>query len=152
MIVAACGDGRGSVRADLRRERVPLSLRSPAGAAVTPREVALARRISEAAAEPGLATDPGSSGAGGLWTTKPSAPSGGVASPTWFQQMDVPRPQRNRIHLDISVPDDEARRRIQATLAAGGRLTYDAEAPAFWVLADPEGNEACITTWEGRDP
>jgi 4a-hydroxytetrahydrobiopterin dehydratase len=70
----------------------------------------------------------------------------------WFQQMDAPRPQRNRIHLDISVPHDEARRRIQVTLAAGGTLVYDAEAPAFWVLADPEGNEACITTWQGRDP
>jgi 4a-hydroxytetrahydrobiopterin dehydratase len=70
----------------------------------------------------------------------------------WFQQMDAPRPQRNRIHLDISVPHDEAQRRIQATLAAGGKLVYDAEAPAFWVLADPEGNEACITTWQGRDP
>ena len=28
----------------------------------------------------------------------------------WFQQMDEPRPQRNRIHFDISVPHDEARR------------------------------------------
>jgi len=37
-------------------------------------------------------------------------------------------------------------------LAAGGALRSDAEAPAFWVLADPEGNEACITTWRGRDP
>ena len=70
----------------------------------------------------------------------------------WFQQMDAPRPQRNRIHLDVSVPHDEAETRIRATLAAGGRLTYDAEAPAFWVLADAEGNEACICTWEGRDP
>jgi 4a-hydroxytetrahydrobiopterin dehydratase len=61
-------------------------------------------------------------------------------------------PRRNRIHLDISVPHDEAQHRIQATLAAGGRLVSDAEAPAFWVLADPEGNEACITTWQGRDP
>jgi 4a-hydroxytetrahydrobiopterin dehydratase len=69
----------------------------------------------------------------------------------WFQQMDAPRPQRNRIHLDISVPHDEAEARIRAALAAGGRLTYDAEAPAFWVLADAEGNEACITTWQGRD-
>jgi 4a-hydroxytetrahydrobiopterin dehydratase len=69
----------------------------------------------------------------------------------WFQQMDAPRPQRNRIHLDVSVPHDEAEARIQATLAAGGRVTYDAEAPAFWVLADPEGNEACVTTWQGRD-
>jgi 4a-hydroxytetrahydrobiopterin dehydratase len=69
----------------------------------------------------------------------------------WFQQMDAPRPQRNRIHLDVSVPHDEAPGRIAATLAAGGIVSYDAEAPAFWVLADAEGNEACITTWQGRD-
>jgi len=69
----------------------------------------------------------------------------------WFQQMDAPRPQRNRIHLDVSVPHDEAHQRIQATLAAGGTLLSDAEAPAFWVLADPEGNEACVCTWQGRD-
>jgi 4a-hydroxytetrahydrobiopterin dehydratase len=69
----------------------------------------------------------------------------------WFQQMDAPRPQRNRIHFDVSVPHDEAHRRIEATVAAGGTLLSDAEAPAFWVLADPEGNEACITTWQGRD-
>jgi 4a-hydroxytetrahydrobiopterin dehydratase len=70
----------------------------------------------------------------------------------WFQQMDAPRPQRNRIHLDVSVPPDAAQARIAATLAAGGRLLADDEAPAFWVLADPEGNEVCICTWEGRDP
>jgi 4a-hydroxytetrahydrobiopterin dehydratase len=69
----------------------------------------------------------------------------------WFQQMDAPRPQRNRIHLDISVPHDEAPHRLAAALAAGGTLLSDAEAPAFWVLADPEGNEACISTWQGRD-
>jgi 4a-hydroxytetrahydrobiopterin dehydratase len=70
----------------------------------------------------------------------------------WFQQMDAPRPQRNRIHFDVSVPHDEARNRIQAALAAGGTLLSDAEAPAFWVLADAEGNEACVTTWQGREP
>jgi 4a-hydroxytetrahydrobiopterin dehydratase len=69
----------------------------------------------------------------------------------WFQQMDAPRPQRNRIHFDVSVPHDEAHQRIRATIEAGGKLIYDAEAPAFWVLADPEGNEACVTTWQGRE-
>lgn len=69
----------------------------------------------------------------------------------WFQQMDAPRPQRNRIHLDIDVPHDIARGRIDAALAAGGRLLSDSAAPAFWVLADAEGNEACICTWQGRD-
>ncbi len=69
----------------------------------------------------------------------------------WFQQMTAPRPQRNRIHFDVSVPHDEAHRRIQAALDAGGVLVSDARAPAFWVLADAEGNEACVTTWQGRD-
>jgi 4a-hydroxytetrahydrobiopterin dehydratase len=69
----------------------------------------------------------------------------------WFQQMDEPRRQRNRIHLDVDVPHDMARSRLQAALAAGGTLLDDRAAPAFWVLADPEGNEACICTWQGRD-
>ena len=69
----------------------------------------------------------------------------------WFQRMDAPRPQRNRIHFDVSVPHDEAGPRIQAALAAGGTLINDAEAPAFWVLADADVNEACVTTGQGRD-
>ena len=75
----------------------------------------------------------------------------GQGPAVWFQEMDAPRPQRNRIHFDVSVPHDEAEPRIRAVLAAGGKLLSDAEAPAFWVLADAEGNEACITTWQGRD-
>lgn len=75
----------------------------------------------------------------------------GQGPAVWFQQMDAPRPQRNRIHLDVSVPHDEAPARLEATLAAGARLVSDAAAPSFWVLADAEGNEACITTWQGRD-
>jgi 4a-hydroxytetrahydrobiopterin dehydratase len=69
----------------------------------------------------------------------------------WFQQMDAPRPQRNRIHLDVDVPHDEGEARVRAAVAAGGTLLSDARAPAFWVLADPEGNEACVCTWQGRD-
>ncbi|WP_026874496.1 VOC family protein [Jiangella gansuensis] len=75
----------------------------------------------------------------------------GQGPAVWFQQMDAPRPQRNRIHLDVTVPHDEAENRLRAALAAGGRLVFDAMVPAFWVLADPEGNEACICTWQGRD-
>jgi 4a-hydroxytetrahydrobiopterin dehydratase len=89
------------------------------------------------------------------WSGDPGAglvDPAGQGPAVWFQQMDTPRPQRNRIHFDISVPHDEAQRRIQAALAAGGTLLSGAEAPAFWILADQEGNEACITTWQGRDP
>jgi 4a-hydroxytetrahydrobiopterin dehydratase len=37
------------------------------------------------------------------------------------------------------VPHDEVPERIEAAVAADGRVISDAEAPAFWVLADPEG-------------
>ncbi|MFN2560037.1 MAG: VOC family protein [Jatrophihabitans sp.] len=69
----------------------------------------------------------------------------------WFQQMDEPRTQRNRIHFDLDVAHDEAPARIQAALDAGGVLVSDAEARAFWILADVEGNEICICTWQDRD-
>ncbi|MBK5331022.1 MAG: 4a-hydroxytetrahydrobiopterin dehydratase [Ilumatobacteraceae bacterium] len=69
----------------------------------------------------------------------------------WFQQMDAPRPQRNRIHLDVSVPHDVAEQRVTDAIAAGGQLISDDRAKAFWVLADPEGNEACVCTWQDRD-
>jgi 4a-hydroxytetrahydrobiopterin dehydratase len=75
----------------------------------------------------------------------------GVGPAVWFQQMDAPRPQRNRIHLDVSVPHDVAPARVEAAVAAGGRLVSDLRAPAFWVLADPEGNEACVCTWQARE-
>jgi 4a-hydroxytetrahydrobiopterin dehydratase len=69
----------------------------------------------------------------------------------WFQQMDAPRPQRNRIHFDITVSHEEAEPRVQAALAAGGILVSDDAAPSFWVLADAEGNEICVCTWTDRD-
>lgn len=69
----------------------------------------------------------------------------------WFQQMDAPRPQRNRIHVDISVPHDQAEDRIAAALEAGGHLVTDRYAPAWWTLADAEGNEVDVATWMGRD-
>lgn len=74
----------------------------------------------------------------------------GIGPAVWFQQMDAPREQRNRIHLDVSVPHDEAEARVAAAVEAGGRLLSDARAPAFWVLADVEGNEACVCTWQAR--
>jgi 4a-hydroxytetrahydrobiopterin dehydratase len=74
----------------------------------------------------------------------------GTGPTVWFQQMDAPRPQRNRIHLDIAVPHDVAEQRVAAAIEAGGRLVTDEYAPSWWVLSDVEGNEACVATWPGR--
>jgi 4a-hydroxytetrahydrobiopterin dehydratase len=87
----------------------------------------------------------------------PDGPTDAIVDPlwqgpaVWFQQMDAPRPQRNRIHLDLAVPPEEADARVAAAVAAGGRVVSADHAPAFRVLADPEGNEVCVTTWQGRD-
>jgi 4a-hydroxytetrahydrobiopterin dehydratase len=69
----------------------------------------------------------------------------------WFQEMDEPGPHRNRIHVDIFVPHDQAEARIASALAAGGRLVSDRHAPAWWTLVDPEDNEVDVATWMGRD-
>ncbi len=77
----------------------------------------------------------------------------GEGPPLWFQTIDegeTLRSDRNRFHLDVSVPHDVAKERVTAALAAGGTLVSDERARAFWVLADAEGNEACVCTWQDR--
>lgn len=74
-----------------------------------------------------------------------------IGPPVWFQQMEEPRLERNNIHIDVIVPHDIAEQRIAAAIAAGGVLRNDGFARAFWVLADAEGNELCICTWQDRD-
>ncbi len=70
--------------------------------------------------------------------------------PIWFQPMHPVRTERNRIHVDVWVPHDQAAARVAAALAAGGRIVRDRD-PTWWTLADPEGNEVDVATWRGRD-
>jgi hypothetical protein len=74
----------------------------------------------------------------------------------WFHPIDTEDgnddarlAQRNRIHVDLFVPQDQAQPRIDAALAAGGRLTSDA--PARRTLADPEGNELDVVIASARE-
>ena len=69
----------------------------------------------------------------------------------WFQRMDAPRPQRNRVHIDVWVPHDQAEARVAAAIAAGGRLLTDQHAPQWWTLADAEGNEVDVAASMTRD-
>jgi 4a-hydroxytetrahydrobiopterin dehydratase len=176
--VAALPGADGHVLLDIRDDRVVVTVRTIAVDWVLPEDIELAHQITVLAVsrDPGAAPRTPQiieigidaldipairpfwkAALGYADETNPRTTPNALIDPLfqgpaiWFQQMDVPRPQRNRIHFDVSVPHDEAEQRIAATLAAGGTLVYDAEAPAFWVLADPEGNEACITTWQGRD-
>ncbi|MDR7384281.1 VOC family protein [Promicromonospora iranensis] len=143
------------------------------------RDVALAREISMAARELDVAADPAGVSDVVLCIDATSGPqvqafwqallgydaqaeysgndaAGRLTDPDgrlpaiWFQQSDERREQRNRIHVDVWVPFDQAEQRVAAALAAGGRLVTDEFAPSWWVLADVEGNEACVCTWQGE--
>ena len=158
---------------DLRYAGVTVRLITHSVGGLSERDVALAQQISAAASELGVPADPaavqsvqiaidalvgpdvmpfwrvvlGYRELGDEDLVDPHARGPSI----WFQEMDAPRPQRNRIHIDVSVPHDQAEARVAAAIAAGGHLVSDEHAPAWWTLADAEGNEADVATWMGRD-
>jgi 4a-hydroxytetrahydrobiopterin dehydratase len=175
--VGTCGaDADNHLRLDLRATSVELTLQSRVDAHLTERDAELAAALSEAlggrTAVAGtvrsvqmleIAIDTmDASVIRPFWRAvfayeDESANENELLDPlrqgptVWFQQMDEPRTQRNRIHFDITVSHDEAEARVAAAISAGGHLVSDSEARAFWILADAEGNEVCVCTWQDRD-
>lgn len=174
-------DADGHLRVDVRPDRVEFSLQKRSLGAVTDDDVTLASAISAVVGDLGLRRIAGGPRPPQMleiaidtldaavirpfWKAvlgytdelTPDGPDEGLVDPAgqlpslWFQDMDEPRPQRNRIHFDITVAHDEADARVAAALAAGGVLLSDDEARAFWILADVQGNEVCVCTWQDRD-
>ncbi|QNE16841.1 4a-hydroxytetrahydrobiopterin dehydratase [Kribbella qitaiheensis] len=64
----------------------------------------------------------------------------------WFQKTDEHETPRQRFHIDVWVPADVAEQRIAAAVAAGGIVVDDSQAPSFTVIADQDGNKACVCT------
>ncbi|MDQ7878665.1 VOC family protein [Microbacterium sp. QXD-8] len=64
-----------------------------------------------------------------------------------FNPISGDSPARGRTHFDVFVPADQARTRVDAALAAGGRLVDDAHAPAWWSLASPDNHGVDIASW-----
>ena len=159
---------------DLRWGQLGVRLASHDVSGITDRDVRLARRITELAAEQGARPDPTSvqvleialdtadsdrvrpfwRAVLGLSDSKVHegelVDGDGILPTLWFQSTDPHEEPRQRFHLDIRVPPEVAEDRIRAALDAGGTLVSDSHAPTFWVLADPDGNKACVTTWQGR--
>jgi 4a-hydroxytetrahydrobiopterin dehydratase len=77
----------------------------------------------------------------------------GQGSTVWMQDLDPAKPLRHAMHVDVSVARDRAEARMQAAVAAGGRIVDESEAPASWILADRSGNKVCIASWpDGAQP
>lgn len=158
---------------DLRYAGVTVRLVTHQLGGLSTRDVELAQQISDAARELGVSAEPAAvqdvdltidalvgNDVMRFWTAVLGFDQSGdedLVDPhgrwpsIWFQGMDTPRRERNRIHVDVFVPHDQAEARVAAALAAGGRLVSDAHAPAWWTLADSEGNEVDVATWMGRD-
>jgi len=71
----------------------------------------------------------------------------GHGSTVWMQELDVAKPLRHAMHVDVSVGREQAERRLAAALAAGGRIVEESGAPASWILSDRAGNRVCIAAW-----
>jgi hypothetical protein len=65
----------------------------------------------------------------------------------YFQQVPEPKTAKNRWHLDVRVGPENVAAEKQRLLARGATYLYDGEqGPHTWVtMADPEGNEFCIS-------
>ena len=156
---------------DLRYACLDVRLTSHDAGGVTGRDLRLARRVSELAAAEGVPMSPSAAQLVELGLDTPDAAAvlpfwravlavrdprpdelrDDVLPTLWFQRSGREEP-RQRFHLDLWVAPEVVQERIAAAVAAGGALVSDAEAPAFWVLADPEGNRVCLCTWQDRDP
>jgi 4a-hydroxytetrahydrobiopterin dehydratase len=69
----------------------------------------------------------------------------GHGSTVWMQELDAAKPLRHAMHLDVSVAREHAQGRLDAALAAGGRIVWKGE--EHWTLADRAGNRVDITAW-----
>jgi 4a-hydroxytetrahydrobiopterin dehydratase len=71
----------------------------------------------------------------------------GHGSTVWMQELDQAKPLRHAMHIDVSVAREQVKARLDAAVAAGGRIVDESHAPAHWTLADHAGNRVCICAW-----
>ncbi len=71
----------------------------------------------------------------------------GNSSTVWMQELNAEKSLRHAMHIDVSVPREEAEGRFAAAVAAGGVVVDASHAPSYWILADRSGNKVCIAAW-----
>jgi len=64
-----------------------------------------------------------------------------------FQLVPEPKTVKNRLHVDVHVPEGQREAKVAALEALGARHLWDGQlGPTTWItLADPEGNEFCVS-------
>ena len=64
-----------------------------------------------------------------------------------FQQVPEPKTVKNRMHLDVRIGADDVEAAVAGLVARGAKFLHNGQqGPHTWVtLADPEGNEFCVS-------
>ena len=71
----------------------------------------------------------------------------GHGSTVWMQELTEGKPLRHAMHVDVSVAREHVRARLDAAIAAGGRIVDESHAPSHWTLSDRAGNRVCLCAW-----
>ena len=71
----------------------------------------------------------------------------GHGSTVWMQELDEAKALRHAMHIDVSVAREHLKARLDAAIAAGGRIVDESHAPSHWTLADRAGNRVCVCAW-----
>ena len=139
---------------------------------VTQKDIDLARRIEQIAADHGLTADPASVSVlelgldtansatiAPVWAAllTGNADAQGHGSPSdeirdatgripnlWFGGADENDVPRQRFHLEVYVAPEVRDGRIAAAVAAGGTVVDDSNAPGLTVIADQDGNTGVV--------
>ncbi len=64
----------------------------------------------------------------------------------FFQLVPEGKTAKNRVHLDVPVPEDRKQAEVERLTALGARLLWvtSDRGPTTYTMADPEGNEFCL--------
>jgi hypothetical protein len=77
----------------------------------------------------------------------PDGPERGQRKRVLFQLVPEPKTVKNRVHLDVWVGPENVEAELEKLTARGAKFLHRGQqGPHSWVtLADPEGNELCIS-------
>lgn len=154
---------------DVRREAAVVRVPNLTDEGIPAAAVEFAAAVTDAAADLGLTPDPSRVQSVGIYVAQHSAADvrpffmAALGYEPWgdsdavdplrsgpqlaFNPITGDRAGRGRTHFDVFVPADDVRERVDAAIAAGGRLVDDAHAPAWWSLASPDNHGVDIAAW-----
>ncbi len=154
---------------DLRPEGVVLRTSTEKNGFLSEQDVALAQRVQAAAVDLGLQPDPSKLTVVGVAVAQGEnedvrpffegvlgwerVGDEDLLDPLrrgphfWFHELTPATKGRGRTHIDVSVPAGQAKLRLDAAVAGGGRLHEELNMPDTWTVASSDNHGVDIAGW-----